>query len=219
MIIAGRVWAALTVAAAAVGVLIELLLVITGTWSVTADSPAPLGIRLWRFVSYFTVQSNLLVIVTVLPLIARPRHDGPRWRVLRLDGVIMITVTGVVNWLLLRGLVELGGWSAVGDVLVHLVAPASALIGWLVFGPRPRITPAVIGWSLVWPIGWLVYTLTVGTLTGWYPYPFLDVGELGAGRVALTCGALAVLFLGLATCCWRLERAMPLSEGPATIDP
>ncbi len=26
--------------------------------------------------SYFTIQSNLLVIVTVLPLVTDPRHDG-----------------------------------------------------------------------------------------------------------------------------------------------
>ena len=88
MIRAGRGWAAATVAAAVVGVLIQLAVVIAGTSTVTDEPPAALGVRLWHFVSYFTIQTNLLVIVTVLPLITNPRsrrpHAGgccgwPRW--------------------------------------------------------------------------------------------------------------------------------------------
>ena len=95
--------------------------------------------RLWHFVSYFTILSNLLVIVTVLPLIADPRHDGRRWRVLRLAALVMMTVTGLVHWFLLRPLSTLAGVEAVGDVLVHVAVPVLTVIGWLVFGPRPRI--------------------------------------------------------------------------------
>jgi hypothetical protein len=80
VITASRLWSTLTVLAAALAVLIELVLVIMGLSAVTGDDVPPLGIRLWRFVSFFTVQSNLLVIITVLPLIMEPSHDGRRWR-------------------------------------------------------------------------------------------------------------------------------------------
>ena len=208
MIIAARLWAALTVLGGVLGVLIDFVLVILGLSAVTDDVVPPLGIRLWRFVSFFTIQSNLLVIITVLPLIMKPGHDGPRWRVLRLDGLVMITVTGVVHWFLLRPLTDLSGWSAVADTLLHIVTPLLAVLGWLVFGPRPRITPAAVGWSLLWPVLWLGYTFVVGALTGWYPYPFLDVGVEGLGQVALTCGAITVLFTGLASVCWQLDRLL-----------
>ena len=205
MIRAARIWALATVGVSAVGVLIQLLVVISGTSTVTDEPPAALAVRLWHFVSYFTILSNLLVIITVLPLITDPRHDGRRWRVLRLAALVMITVTGLVHWFLLRPLSTLVGVEAVGDVLVHVAVPVLTVIGWLVFGPRPRIGGRTVARSLVWPIGWLVYTLVVGALTGWYPYPFLDLSARGIGPVALTCGAIALLLAGMAWACWRLD--------------
>ena len=199
-----------------VGVLIQLLVVIAGTSTVTDEPPAALGVRLWHFVSYFTILTNVLVIVTVLPLIRDPRHDGRTWRVLRLAALVMITVTGLVHWFLLRPLSTLVGVEAVGDVLVHVAVPVLTVIGWLVFGPRPRIDARTVAWSLAWPIGWLVYTLVVGALTGWYPYPFLDVAARGVGPVAITCGAIALLLTGLAWACGRLDRvlrARPVPDG------
>jgi hypothetical protein len=214
MITAARGWAAATVAAAAVGVLIQLAVVIAGTSTVSDDPPAVLGVRLWHFISYFTIQTNLLVIGTVLPLISDPRYDGRTWRPLRLAALVMITVTGLVHWFLLRPLSTLTGWEAVGDVLVHVAVPLLTVVGWLVFGPRPRIEGRTVAWSLAWPIGWLVYTLVVGALTGWFPYPFLDVAARGVGPVALTGGAIALLLTGLSSACWRLDRVLRPRPAP-----
>jgi hypothetical protein len=213
MIRAARGWAAGTVAVSLVGVLIQLAIVVAGVSAIATEPPAGLAARLWHFVSYFTIQSNLLVIVTVLPLVSDPRYDGRTWRVLRLSALVMMTVTGLVHWFLLRPLSTLTGVEAVGDVLVHVAVPALAVGGWLVFGPRPRMEARTVAWSLAWPIGWLVYTLAVGALTGWYPYPFLDVSDRGAGPVALTCGAIALLLTGLASACWRLDRVLGARPG------
>jgi hypothetical protein len=213
MIRAARGWAAGTVAVSLVGVLIQLAIVVAGVSAIATEPPAGLAARLWHFVSYFTIQSNLLVIVTVLPLVSDPRYDGRTWRVLRLSALVMMTVTGLVHWFLLRPLSTLTGVEAVGDVLVHVAVPALAVGGWLVFGPRPRMEARTVAWSLAWPIGWLVYTLAVGALTGWYPYPFVYVSARGAGPVALTCGAIALLLTGLASACWRLDRVLGARPG------
>lgn len=216
MIRAGRWWAAVTVLVSMVGVVIELAVVITGVSTVLSETTESLGVRLWHFVSYFTIQTNLLVIVTVLPLIRNGGHDGRTWRVFRLAALVMIAVTGLVHWFLLRPLSTLTGVEAVGDVLVHVAVPVLTVIGWLLFGPRPRIGARTVAWSLAWPVGWLVYTLIVGALTGWYPYPFLDVAARGVGPVALTCGAITLLLTGLAWACWRLDRVLaprPRAEG------
>jgi hypothetical protein len=211
-----RGWAAATVAVSLVGVLIQLVIVVAGVSTVSTQT-FPLPVRLWHFVSYFTIQSNLLVIVTVLPLVREPRHDGRVWRVLRLAALVMITVTGLVHWFLLRPLSTLTGWEAVGDVAVHVVAPVLTVLGWLAFGPRPRTDGPTVLRSLIWPIAWLGYTLVVGAATGWYPYPFLDVGARGAVAVAATCAVIAVLVAGLSTVCWRLDRVLSVSR--ATIRP
>ena len=83
------------------------------------DQPG-LGIRLGRLISYFTVQSNVLVAVTSVQLARDPGRDGPTWRVVRLAAVVGITVTGVVHFLLLRPLLDLDGADYVADKLLHL---------------------------------------------------------------------------------------------------
>lgn len=39
--------------------------------------------RLGRFFSFFTIQSNLIVLATAIVLALRPDHDGRAWRVAR----------------------------------------------------------------------------------------------------------------------------------------
>src|SRR5690606_28950316 len=104
-----------------------------------------------------------------------PAADGRLFRVLRLDAIVGITVTGLVHWFLLRPLLSLEGADYVADKLLHVVVPVLAVIGWAAFGPRPRVTAFVVRWALAWPVGWLVVTLVVGAISQWYPYPFLDV--------------------------------------------
>ena len=80
-------------------------------------------------------------------------------------------------------LLDLDGLSYVCDKLLHMVSPAMVLIGWFVFGPRPRVTSREIGWSLGWVALWTAWTLVVGAVTGWFPYPFMDFDDKGWGAV------------------------------------
>ncbi|MBK6825986.1 MAG: Pr6Pr family membrane protein [Chitinophagaceae bacterium] len=48
----------------------------------------------------------------------------------------------------------------------------------------------MLSW-LVFPAFYLTYTLIRGALVNWYPYPFVDAGNLGYVKVALN--SLAVL--------------------------
>jgi len=184
--------------------------------SVPADAdPQDLAVRALHFLSYFTVLSNLLVAWTTWRAARDPDVDGGLWRVLRLDAVVAITVTGLVHWFLLRPLVTLAGWGFVVDKLLHVVVPLLALVGWLVFGPRPRVTARVVLLSLVFPVVWLAGTLTVGALSGWYPYPFVDVDAQGAGPVAVACLGVLVLMLVLLLLGWLLDRRLPELGHPA----
>ena len=70
--------------------------------------------------------------------------------------------------------------------------------------PRPRIGWSTVALSLIWPAVWLAYTFVHGALSGWYPYPFLNVAKIGypaalANTVAVLGGAgvLVLLFKGL----------------------
>jgi hypothetical protein len=58
----------------------------------------------------------------------------------------------------------------------------------------------------VYPLLWLAFTLIRGEPTGFYPYPFVDVGEHGYAKVLPNCLVGAVLFLALAAGATLLDR-------------
>ncbi len=209
-----------TAVVAVAALLLQTVLVVTGDSVLAEREVPPLLTRLGRLVSYFTIQSNLLVAVTAVQLARDPLRDGRWWRPVRAAALVGITVTGLVHFVLLRPLLDLDGASWVADTLLHLAVPLLAVVGWLVAGPRPRAAWRDALLALAWPVAWLVWTLGVGALTGWYPYPFLDVEAKGAGAVAVTCVGVTVLFLALAALLSRLDRRMPpVPVHPATAGP
>lgn len=209
-----RGWHAATAAVAAFALGAQLVLVVLAD-SVPADEPAQsLPERLLHFVSYFTVLSNALVLGTTLRAARNPHTDGGVWRVLRLDAVVAIAVTGLVHWFLLRPLLSLEGWSYAIDKLLHVVVPLLAVLGWLLFGPRPRVTAREVLYALVYPVGWLGYTLVVGAASGWYPYPFVDVPEQGAAAVAAACVGVTALILAVSALVWLGDRRMAPAPRP-----
>jgi hypothetical protein len=50
---------------------------------------------------------------------------------------------------------------------------------------------------LWYPLVYLVWTLLHGAVTGWYPYPFVDVADLGYPRALINIAGLVVAFLSL----------------------
>lgn len=155
------------------------------------------GAALLRFASFFTIQSNLLVLVSVVPLISNPRFDSPAWRVARLNSLLGITVTGLVFAIVLAPFykpVGLAWWTNIG---MHYASPILTLSGWLLFGQRGFITWKVLGLGLIWPTAWVAWTLIHGAMTGWYPYGFLDVGALGYSVALINLGAIVLFAFAL----------------------
>lgn len=203
---APRAWNAAVALVAGTGVIMELV-------AAFVDGPGIAGTmleRLVRIVSYFTILSNVLVCVVAVLLVLRPDRDGRVFRVARLDALLCIVVTGIVYNTLLTGLVELTGAGAVSNALLHVVSPVLVLVGWVLFGPRPRIDRTTIWWSALPPLLWIAYTFVRGAIVGWYPYPFLDVGKNGYVASLVSTALVAVVFLALAFGAGWLDQRMKL---------
>lgn len=158
----------------------------------------PAAARAANAFAFFTIDSNLLVGLATLLLAVRLDRSSTPFAVLRLSGLVAITVTGIVFHAVLAQTLDLKSWDAVGNELVHTVVPVMAVVGWLLIGPR-RIVSARVAWlSLIFPACWLSFTLIRGAIIHWYPYPFIDVTQLGYGRAAVNCVWVALLMLGLA---------------------
>ena len=193
----------------AVCIVAQLSLTIRGSVLLVDENGVPLaarGTRLARFFIYFTVESNLFSMVTAAVLALRPGVDGRAWRVARIAAVVGMTVTFVVYLVALAPILDLSGTAYWTDLGFHIAAPLLTLFGWLLFGPRKQFDPTSVGVFVLWPIAWIVFVLSYGAQTSWYPYPFLNVVDHGYGRVLLNCLVIAILLLGLAFGASALDR-------------
>ncbi|MEV6285203.1 Pr6Pr family membrane protein [Kribbella sp. NPDC051770] len=201
---AGRAFHAVTAAAVIAGIVIQLVVTATSTGGFFPDNPD----RVFNVFAYFTILSNLLLGGTTLLLAAGTDRDSTLFRTLRLNGVLCIAVTGIVYWVALNALADFTGGAAVANFLLHTATPLLGVLGWLLFGPRGRTSPAIVGWSIVFPLLWLGFTLIRGAAIGFWPYPFVDADDLGYGKVLLNCLLVALLFLALAFGAMLLDRRL-----------
>lgn len=180
---------------------------------VAHGSPAEsLGTRLVRWVSFFTIESNVLVAVASATLARDPDRDGAGWRVLRLDALLGIAITGLVYVVVLAPTDHPRGLNVWTNAGLHHVSPVATLLGWLLLGPRPRVTGATVARALVWPVLYAGWTLLHGAVTGWYPYPFLDVSQLGYARALMDMAFVVLLALALLGLFRLLDATLPATR-------
>lgn len=149
-----------------------------------------------NFFSFFTVESNVLVVVILLlSALATAAGKNDKLDVWRSAITVYILIVGIGFSWLLAGL-ENTQFTAVpwDNIVLHYIMPAAMLGDFLLDRPRQRMA---FRWALTWllfPIGYVGYSLIRGSAVGWYPYPFLNPArEGGYGAVFLTIVALIIL--------------------------
>jgi hypothetical protein len=197
-----RIWFGATAFVVFFGLVVQLFVVAdleAGFFDTRAE-------RVLNVFAFFTIQSNIILGATCLLLALDPHRSSTVFRVLRLTGVVAIAITGVVYHSALADLVDLESWALVADHATHTIAPVMGVAGWLMFGPRGQTSARVVWLSAVFPVGWCIFTLIRGAIIDWYPYPFIDVGDLGYARVFVNGVWIAVLYLGVASAARVLDR-------------
>lgn len=179
-----------------------------GLYGDTGDGLAGALSRVTDTLSYFTIWSNLVVAVSVTLVVVRPLRDTLVRRVLRLDGLLMITVTAIVYQVLLAPTATVEGWSRVTDPVLHVVTPIVTVLVWAVWGPRGWITGRLVPAALVVPLAWIAWMLLRGAVVDAYPYGFANVTELGYAAVAQTMGLILAFGLAVAAVFWGLDVAL-----------
>lgn len=175
-------------------------------WTDRGDRDIPADVV--NFFSYFTIQTTLfhaVVLAAGACRLLRGRGAEPAWfGALRAAAVTYAVTTGVVYNVLLRSIPLPPGleqpWS---NEVLHLVAPVYAALDWLLAPGRSPVRWRTVGWIVVYPVLWAVYTLVRAPFvldegTGapyWYPYPFLDPHSAAGGYASV---AVWVVVLALA---------------------
>ena len=203
----GRYWHIGTFVVAAFALAFQIYLVASGDNILDSSAAAGRLEQTRRYFSYFTIQSNFLVAVSMV-FIVRDRLGTQLFRVVRLASLVGITVTGIVAAIALPPSPNYTTGSLICDRLLHVVVPVLTFIGWVTFGPRGVVRREDLLPSLIWPVAWLVATLALGPSVGWYPYPFINADRIGLGRTLLNCAVIALLFLALAALARWADRRL-----------
>jgi hypothetical protein len=138
--------------------------------------------KLTRFFSYFTTITNMLVAVTLTAIVFFPYTVAGRMfsrASFQTAVTSYISVVGLVYSLFLRGALNPTGWQAIADHFLHDAAPVFFFFYWLVSVPKQGlewIDP--LKW-MIFPCLYVLYSIGHGSFSGWYPYWFANVGQLG----------------------------------------
>ncbi|WKN29591.1 Pr6Pr family membrane protein [Porifericola rhodea] len=169
-----------------------------------------------RFFSYFTILTNSLV--TIFFLVRALGTPAVFNKLFSQPGVmtaisVYITIVGVVYQLLLRQIWAPEGLQLLVDELLHSVIPLYFVFYWYRFEAHSRLRWQHIPSWLFYPLLYLVYVLLRGSVSGFYPYPFLDVNSLGVRQVLLNSLGLlfvflffSVLYVGIGR--WKIQRTV-----------
>ena len=160
-------------------------------FSVTYAETGDVLEALWILARFFTILTNLAVAVA-MTMVAFGKRVSPG-----VEGglTLAILLVGVVYALLLQKLYHLTGAALFPDTLMHKVSPIAMAAYWLLFARhRPMRWNEPLWWS-IYPLAYFAYALVRGAIEGIYPYPFMDVGKIGAAQTAVNAAAIAAAFL------------------------
>ena len=160
------------------------------------------GLTYWqaigRFLLFFTILTNLLVAISLTFIVIFPLSPLGRFfaKPNTLTAIALyIFIVGLVYNLVLRNTWQPLGLQKWVDEGLHVVVPLLYLLLWFMFVPKGKLKwGRAIAW-LIYPALYLGYALLRGSLEGFYPYPFLDIHQIGYTKVGLNSLGLLIVFL------------------------
>ncbi|MGW7050578.1 Pr6Pr family membrane protein [Streptomyces sp. NPDC054887] len=179
-----------------------------------------------RVLSYFTIQSNILVAVAFAVSAARAWTGRPPLSPRTTGGVLLfVSITGLVYHLVLANSSSgfsmtddpahaMTGWRSASNQLLHTVTPIAAALDWLVLtAPGGLLLRHANQWML-YPLAYLLFALARGAVLppgseARYPYPFLDVEAHGYAGVVGNAVFFGLAFYALGLALVGLDRIRP----------
>lgn len=164
-----------------------------------------------RFFSFFTILTNLLVAIYFSLSLVKKKEGY--LSIINKSGTltavtVYITVVGLVYQILLRSIWEPKGMQRVVDELLHSVIPILVIIFWYLYEEKKAIAYKQILQWLIYPLIYLIFVLIRGSFSNFYPYPFVDVVNLGLKQVLINSAGLMLFFICLSVVYIKLGKLM-----------
>ena len=125
---------------------------------------------------------------------------------------VYITMVGLVYQIILRQIWKPTGTQMIVNELLHSIIPLLVIVFWYLYEEKSPITYKKILQWLIYPIIYLIYILRRGYFSNFYPYPFVDVGNLGLSKVLINSAGLIVLFIFISALFIKLGKIVNSNE-------
>ena len=169
--------------------------------------------------SYYTILSNVLMVVCLTSILITPKSA---WGRFFLRGSVLtaitlyITIVAIIYNVALRNVWHPVGLFKLANELLHVINPVLFIIYWFAFVPKEGLRyKNILPW-LWFPFIYFIYVLIRGAVSGDYPYPFLDVVKLGYMQVMLHALILLPIIWGLGALFILLARFLAKSANVVT---
>ncbi len=145
-----------------------------------------------RFFSFFTVLTNTLVAIYFTAVIVDVSFTSKPGVLTAITAYIFMV--GIVYQFVLRHLWQPTGMQLVVDELLHTLNPVLVIIYWYLYEDKAAVNYGLVKWWLIYPLCYLSYALIRGELSGFYPYPFINVSKIGLQQALINSAGLALIF-------------------------
>jgi hypothetical protein len=166
------------------------------------------------YFGYFTILTNLFVALVATAGLADGRAPWMKtlakrtWAGCATASIVFVCAS---YHFLLREIWSPQGLQRLADIDLHYAVPGLALLHWtLSRGPRLRAS-APLFWC-IYPAAYFGYALIRGAWLKSYPYPFIDVTELGYTQVAIHAIILLAAFVLFGYLVWGIDRVRGASS-------
>lgn len=198
--------------------LLDILFAAIGWFAVTSqfilmieNKATPIMEMTIRFFSFFTILSNILVsgYFTHQVFEKKKRSKSLFNQPGSLTAItVYITVVGMVYQIALRHVWQPTGLQMIVDELLHTLIPTLVIIYWALYEQKSRLEWKKIPRFLLYPLFYLAFILLRGQFSDFYPYPFINVIELGWVKTLMNIMVLLGVFVFLSLLFIGIGRLM-----------
>lgn len=156
-----------------------------------------IGFTIVNYFSYFTILTNLLITVFHFSMLfekSKPaiwfNQPGKKTAL-----TLYIVIVGFIYQVILRWMWSPQGLAMITDEILHSITPLYFLIGWLLLFEKTKLKWSVLFPWLIYPLCYLIYTIIRGSLVNWYPYPFINVSEIGYSQTFINSAGVTLVFV------------------------
>ena len=183
---------------ALIGAVIAWFAVVVQFYLIMKNNPAPALERVLRFFGYFTVDTNILVALAFTFIALRSNSVLGKFftKASTITAItVYIIIVGVTYNIILRSTWNPQGLQKLVDELLHSVTPVLFVLFWILSVPTEGLKWKHAVLWLIYPTIYMAYAIIFGAITKFYPYPFVDVNELGYTKALINAGGILVILL------------------------